>query len=262
MPLNWIDVTPLSFNTLLLLERVQLSWLPGWAPEKELAIAFQANPTVEWFLRYKCPEIAPWVDQVIAQAPPAGSLSPEQVRQAEIQVLGALEDLVVYAVDPAIYDAQPFLAWDDRELTSLVDFSGKIVLDIGAGTGRLTFTAAPLARAVFAVEPVGNLRSFIKAKTRRLGYSHVYSVDGLITDLPFPEGFADVVLSGHVFGDDPPGEYAELKRVTRPGGMVILCPGTSITQEPAHLYLLEQNFQWGWLPEPGGPPTRKYWKTQ
>ena len=50
MPLNWLDVTPLSFNVLLLLERVQLSWLPGWPPEKEMAIALHANPTVRWFL--------------------------------------------------------------------------------------------------------------------------------------------------------------------------------------------------------------------
>ncbi len=34
MALNWMDVTQLSFNNLLLLDEVQLSWLPGW-PEKE-----------------------------------------------------------------------------------------------------------------------------------------------------------------------------------------------------------------------------------
>ena len=39
MSLDWIDVTDLSFNTLLLLERVQLSWFPGWPPAGELAVA-------------------------------------------------------------------------------------------------------------------------------------------------------------------------------------------------------------------------------
>jgi len=47
MTVNWIDVSNLSFNTLLLLERVQLSWFPSWLPEEELAIALSANPTVE-----------------------------------------------------------------------------------------------------------------------------------------------------------------------------------------------------------------------
>ena len=47
-------------------------------------------------------------------------------------------------------------------MTSLVDFTGKDVIDVGAGTGRLALTVAPLARVVFAVEPVGNLRTFLK----------------------------------------------------------------------------------------------------
>ena len=57
MAVNWIDVTTLSFNVLLLLERVQLSWLPGWVPEDELAIALKANPVVEWYMRQKCPSV-------------------------------------------------------------------------------------------------------------------------------------------------------------------------------------------------------------
>ena len=68
MPLDWIDVTDLSFNTLLLLEREQLAWLPGWLPEPELAAALKANPAVEWYLRHKNPDLNPWVDQVMTLA--------------------------------------------------------------------------------------------------------------------------------------------------------------------------------------------------
>ena len=42
MAVHWIDVTTLSFNVLLLLERVQISWFPGWLPEQDLAIALVA----------------------------------------------------------------------------------------------------------------------------------------------------------------------------------------------------------------------------
>ena len=42
MPLNWIDTTQLPFNYLLLLERVQISWLPGWVPEYAFAITLWA----------------------------------------------------------------------------------------------------------------------------------------------------------------------------------------------------------------------------
>ena len=68
MSVNWIDVSSLSFNSLLLLERVQLSWFPGWLPETELAIALRANPVVEWYLRHKCPDLGVWLDGVLARA--------------------------------------------------------------------------------------------------------------------------------------------------------------------------------------------------
>jgi hypothetical protein len=162
---RWLDVSDLSFNSLLLLERAQLRWFPGWVPEEALAVALRANPTVEWYLRHKCPEIAGWLDGALARHG-GGAGDPAAVRAAERTVLATIDDLLVYALDPAVYDAQPFLGWDSRELTAVADFRDKIVLDIGAGTGRLTFVAAASARVVFAVEPVANLRDYLYEKAR------------------------------------------------------------------------------------------------
>jgi len=97
MPLDWLDMTDVPFAALVLLERVQMSWLPGWLPERELAIALAANPTVEWTMSTKCPEIAPWLDQVMAQG---GSATPTEVRPAEQTLLRSLTDLIVYVFDP------------------------------------------------------------------------------------------------------------------------------------------------------------------
>ncbi len=263
MPLNWMDVTGLSFNTLLLLERVQLSWLPGWLKEPELALALHANPAVAWYLRHKCPPIAPWVDQVLAQVDQVAAGDPQAVRAAEVAVLRAIEDLVVYAVDPSVYDAQPFLAWDSDELHKLADWRGQMVIDVGSGTGRLAFVAAQAgARAVFAVEPVENLRHYIKEKARRQGLHNVFPVDGTITSLPFPDDFAGVTMGGHVFGDLPAEEMAELRRVTRPGGQIILCPGSSLSQQAAHDFLIAQGFSWDTFEEPRDGIKRKYWITK
>jgi hypothetical protein len=66
MAVNWIDTSKLPFNSLLLLESIQIGWFPGWLPEKELAIALGANPTVEWFLRNKCTEIKNWLDKIVS----------------------------------------------------------------------------------------------------------------------------------------------------------------------------------------------------
>jgi SAM-dependent methyltransferase len=184
------------------------------------------------------------------------------VRAAEETILRTINDLVVYAVNPQIYADLPFLGWDDSELTMLTDFHGKIVVDVGAGTGRLAFIAAKAgAHAVFAVEPVGNLRVYIKEETRKRGLKNVFTIDGLITDLPFPDGFSDIVMGGHVFGGHPKAEDAEMVRVTRNGGMVILCPGNNDQDEGWHDFLVEQGYQWSRFIEPPNAIKRKYWKT-
>ncbi|MTI94066.1 MAG: class I SAM-dependent methyltransferase [Firmicutes bacterium] len=255
MALNWMKVDKVSFNSLLLLERVQLTWLPGWVDEENLATALRANPAVEWFMRHKCPEISSWLDKVLSLPTEA------PVREAELAVLSQLEDLLVYALDPDIYDAQPFLNWDNRELTELVDFAGKTVIDVGAGTGRLTLVALEHGATVYAVEPVANLRAFLLQKTRRQTLDkRLFVVDGLITRIPFADKFADVVMGGHVFGDAPDEEYAELLRVVRPGGMIVLCPGNNDKDNAAHKFLVETGFQWSRFEQPRDGIKRKYWK--
>ena len=260
MPVTWIDVNPLSFNSLLLLEQVQLSWLPGWLKEAELAIALQANPAVEWYLRHKCPQINPWVDAVMARLAGTPPPEPGRIRQAERTILSQINDLLVYALDPSLYDAQPFLGWDSNELRSLTSWQGKTVIDVGSGTGRLALVAAERAHAVFAVEPVANLRRYIHEKATRLGFTNVFPVDGLITCIPFPDGFAGVTMGGHVFGEHPAQEYAEMQRVTKTGGMIILCPGSSQSEGAAHDFLVAQGFACSEFEEPGEGMKRKYWK--
>jgi SAM-dependent methyltransferase len=258
MEVKWIDTSKLSLNNLLLLERIQISWFPGWLPERELAIALRANPTVEWFLRHKCPEISEWLDKVVALD--IGKCNEEEVQKAERTILNSLNDLLTYVIDPSIYDAQPFLQWDPSELTSIVDFTGKIVTDVGAGTGKLAFIAAPKAKVVYAIEPVGNLRFYLRQKAREKGLSNVFPVDGLITNIPFPDDFADISMGGHVFGDAREAECMEMERVTKSGGMVTYCPGNNDLDNETHQFLTKQGFKWSKFEEPEEGMKRKYWK--
>ncbi|MRR31521.1 methyltransferase domain-containing protein [bacterium] len=124
----------------------------------------------------------------------------------------------------------------------------------------MALPVAALAKAVFAVEPVGNLRSYLKSRARRMGLSNIYPVDGLITDLPFPDGFADITMGGHVFGDVVEAELAELERVTRSGGIILLCPGNNDADNETHRFLAAHGFEFGRFEEPRDGWKRKYWR--
>jgi ribosomal protein S18 acetylase RimI-like enzyme/SAM-dependent methyltransferase len=127
----------------------------------------------------------------------------------------------------------------------------------------LAFLAAEQdAHAVFAVEPVGNLRMFTKEQARKKDLTNVFTMDGLITDLPFPDGFVDITMGGHVFGDEPEAEHAEMVRITKDGGLVILCPGNNDKDEGWHQFLVDQSFEWSRFEEPSDGIKRKYWKTK
>lgn len=255
-----MDVSTISFNAVLLLEQIQLSWLPGWLPEKELQIALRANPAVDWYLRHKCPQLNEWLDHLGLVHQDLHACSPAEIRQAEVAILASITDLIVYAVDPSVYDTQPFLNWDSMELLSLANFMGKTVIDVGAGTGRLSLAVAESAGCVFAVEPVANLRKYLKQKAQARNLKNVFVTDGVITDIPFPRQFADITMAGHVFGEYPDLEYNELARVTRTGGMIILCPGNNDKDNDAHQFLVSHGFEWSRFEEPRDGVKRKYWK--
>lgn len=255
---QWLQTEKLSFNSLLLLERVQLGWLRKTRLQSELAQALHAHPVVAWYIRHKNPEIAGWVDNLLQEYPPAECT--EALYAAEQAVLKGINDWLVYVVDPTVYDAQPFLAWDSNEVTDLVDLRDRVVLDIGAGTGRLALLAAPLAAQVYAVEPVENLRRYLRIKAQNMDIDNLFVVDGLATAIPFPDLFADVVLSGHVYGDEPRAERLELERVVRPGGMLLLCPGNQDVDNEVHRELVEHGYRWSRFEEPVDGPRRKYWK--
>lgn len=186
----------------------------------------------------------------------------EELRQAELCVLDSMHDWLIYVLTPERYDQLEFLAWDDASLLGMADFNDKIVLDIGSGTGRLAFAVAHQASVVYAVEPVANLRRYLWKKRAQLGLDNVFPLDGTIMQIPLPENFADILMAGHVFGDDFDKEFNEIRRVVRNGGKILLHPGTNAkNDDEAHHFLVANGFAFDTFEEPGDGLKRKYWKT-
>lgn len=87
----------------------------------------------------------------------------------------------------------------------------KRVLDLGAGTGKLTSVLLDLGLDVVAVEPSEQMRSRIPARAEVL--------EGSAEAIPLPDGSVDAVLVGQAFHwFDPEPALAEMARVLRPGG--------------------------------------------
>ena len=85
------------------------------------------------------------------------------------------------------------------------------VLDLGAGTGKLTEVLLDLGFDVVAVEPSEAMRALLPARAETL--------DGDAEHLPLPDASVDAVLVGqafHWFDAEP--ALAEIARVLRPGG--------------------------------------------
>lgn len=235
MALNWINPKDYSFNSFLLMERFQIRLMinsGGWRNDnvewkRSMGIALNANPAVKWYLMRRCPECASLITELTVNAP--AMTDAEQIRNAEVYALLSVEDFTVYTTPEVMSEKCDFIrGWNKERLFELADLTDKVVLDVGAGSGRLTFAAAEKAAWVYASEPVSTLREYMRDKIAKESIRNIRVLDGLVTELPFPDNTFDVVMSGHVIGDDYDNEIAEITRVCKSGGWLLDCPGDSV----------------------------------
>jgi SAM-dependent methyltransferase len=92
---------------------------------------------------------------------------------------------------------------------------GRTVVDLAAGTGKLTRPLLATGAEVVAVEPVAEMRAALPADAR--------SVDGMAEAMPLPAASADAVAVAQAFHwFDGDAALAEVHRVLRPGGALAL----------------------------------------
>ena len=191
-----------------------------------MGIALNANPVVKWYLTHRCPECTHIIEELALNAEKVKDA--EQIRNAENYALMSVEDFIIYTTPELMAETCYFISsWNKAHLFELADFESKTVLDVGAGSGRLTFAAAEQAAWVYASEPVGTLREYMRDKIKRENIKNIRVVDGLVLELPFPDNTFDIVMSGHVVGDFWEDEIAELTRVCKSDGWLLDCPGAA-----------------------------------
>ncbi len=246
-------------DDLFLLEAHQIAELPVRAPARQLAAVLHAHPRVRRFLEVRHPPIEPYLTGLLAEHDPvAGS----DLVDGEATLLWEIADWIVYQRAPQLYDeASDF----DPELSAIADVVGlddKVVIDAGAGTGKMAIAAAATARHVFAVEPVATLRRYVRDRAAQHGIDNLYVVDGLLSAIPLPPASADVLLTRQAIGWNLAEELPEIERVLGPGGIALHLVGPLHPPhhgDRLHQQLLAAGYQPGTYREASNEK-RKFWK--
>ena len=160
-------------------------------------------------------------------------LSEEEVRRftsegsADPETNVALAWELLYRREPELYDR---LAQAERLHPGVVDWLASGVdriVEVGAGTGRLTLSLVQRAREIVAIEPAAPFREILERKLSSVELGcRVRVVHGFFDDLPVADGWADVVVVCSAFTPAPAhggdAGLAEMERVCRPGGSVVI----------------------------------------
>ena len=143
-----------------------------------------------------------------------------------------------------------------RTLESITPLDGRAVLDLGAGTGRLACLLVPRVDSVRAYDISAEM---IRVAADRLSASGHANWEAGVADhrsLPVEDHCADLVVSGwsvsylavwnpERWREELEAWMTEMKRVLRPGGMIVLFESLGTGNEsPIHLPHLKKFYPW------------------
>jgi SAM-dependent methyltransferase len=162
-----------------------------------------------------------------------GVLSREEARRfvpygdGDPQADIALAWELLYRLEPELYDRlvsaerlhQGVIGWLPHDVDTIVE--------VGAGTGRLTLELIHRAREVIAIEPSKPMRRILAQKLSRADHRcRARVIDGFFDKLPAADACADLVVACSVLTPEPrhggDAGLEEMERVCKPGGCVAI----------------------------------------
>jgi SAM-dependent methyltransferase len=240
---------------LLLLEAFQINYLPDRVSPKEFATLLVTFPLLHRFLVAKYPGISSFLDRIVEENE---TIEDQDLINEHCQeALWEIADLIVYNKYPEQFDSSAPIKWDLKELGQVTSFEGKVIADVGAGTGRIAFMVADLAETVFAVEPLSSLRSFMKEKVAKKKLNTIFVMDGTLDSIPLPAQSLDILITSNAIGWKLQDELQEIERVVKPGGFAIhLLWSEDSYENPIHKDLISPPWTYACLENKESPPQK------
>lgn len=128
-----------------------------------------------------------------------------------------------------IYDIVEDITSSDVYAKLVAEIGGRIkegarVLDAAGGTGTFSVEAAKRAKFVVCSDLSTEMLKTAHAKAKRSGVENIGFKTANIYELPFKDDSFDSVIAANVLHllDEPQRAVAELLRVTKPGGEILL----------------------------------------
>lgn len=151
-------------------------------------------------------------------------------------------------------------------IESYCPLDGLDVVELGAGTGRLTRLLAPRVRSIWAFDASAHMLEVARKSMGKTGLTNWETGVADHRNIPVQDSSADLVISGWSFcylavwgGADWQSALQnglnEIQRILRPGGKILIIEslgtGTESPRPPEHLgayfdWLTESGFERGW----------------
>ena len=175
--------------------------------------------------RYTAADIRVFTRDEASRFVPLGSADP----QTDI----ALAWELLYRLEPELYDQLARAEHLHRGILGWLPRGADRIVEVGAGTGRLTLELIGRGREVVAIEPAMPLRQILARRLAESDHaSHARVIHGFFDDLPLPGDFADLVVACSAFtparAHGGEAGLSEMERVCKPGGCVAIVWPNSI----------------------------------